>query len=127
MKSGHCPCRTQTKDRVAYNSRSRRPNGQLQRFQRVLICHRLHIALPALAQRLGYNNHQRQYQHHKKKDHGNPDKDPFHRPGSLLLFFIHYASLPLIRFVFLACTRFTPNRIRNDTASVTSAIAVALS
>lgn len=38
MKSGHCPCRTQTKDRVAYNSRSRRLNGQLQRFQRVLIC-----------------------------------------------------------------------------------------
>ena len=58
---------------------------------------------------------------------GISDKDPFHRPGSLLLFFIHYASLPLIRFVFLACTRFTPNRIRNDTASVTSAIAVALS
>ena len=45
----------------------------------------------------------------------------------LLLFFVHYASLPLIRFVFLACTMFTPNRIRNETASVTSAIDVALS
>ena len=96
-------------------------------FQRILICHSLHVALPAFTQRLGHNNHQRKHQHYKKKDHGNPNEYPFHRPGSLLLFFVHYASLPLIRFVFLACTRFTPNRIKNDTASVTSAIDVALS